>query len=219
LFIHPLYPYRRVKIGLLKEWVKFKPITSPEVQNGTSYGTLVCPLLNGQGNNEDPNQIKMLTVGGFVSNSPKKSFLDLVSKTHKRNKGIKDVIITDRFIYSEKSEDGMTGGYSNVVEYLKTLGLEKDDKFNLVVNPHAKSTPEKIKLFQKYIKDAFPNVSFDTYHRENYFHDRFYLVRDTSGQINGVFGPSLNGLNSESIVIMGDIKDKGILSKLNKKLT
>lgn len=62
-------------------------------------------------------------------------------------------------------------------------------------------------------------MNFRTYHRDNKFHDRFYLVRDKNGQMLGVFGPSLNGLSSDSIVIMGDINEPKIIDILNQRLS
>lgn len=215
MYFHPGYPYRRIRFASLEEWIKQEPITiegasEPSLNNG------VCPLAKYY-NNGDPNTFSMLTVGGFASNAPKKSFFDLVRKTHRGQK-VKEVVITDRYIFTDAGEDGTPGGFNNVIEYLKTLNIEKNEDFTITTNPHAKNQGKKI-TFENYIKNEFPNVKFKAYHRNNSFHDRFYLVRDKSGQMKGVFGPSLNGLSSESIVIMGDINEAKILSVLNARLS
>lgn len=140
IFVFPFPPFRRIDISLLKEWVKSEPVAVETTSSNVS--SFICPLANYL-SNEDPNKLSMLTRGfvnnrGFVSITPKKSFFDLVTKIHKGNHTVKDVIITDRFIYSDEVEDGTPGGYENVIEYLKKLLIESNEEFTIVTNPHAK---------------------------------------------------------------------------------
>ncbi|PES83463.1 hypothetical protein CN504_13650 [Bacillus anthracis] len=213
--IHPLYPYFRIRLDSLMEWIKQEPLIVESSEEG-SFSNCNC-LLADCLNNRNADKLSMLTVGGFVSNTPKKGFFDLVTKTHKGQK-VKEVIITDRFIYLDSGEDGTPGGYKNIITYLQTLRIGKTDEFSIITNPHAKSQGKKI-AFEEYIRSEFPNVKFRVYQGNNSFHDRFYLVRDRQGQMKGIFGPSLNGLNSESIVIMGDIDDSKVLKTLNDRLS
>ncbi|MEQ3337562.1 hypothetical protein [Clostridium butyricum] len=166
---------------------------------------------------DSSNIISFLTLGGGDKNNvPKKRFLDLVKNIHK-DQEVKKVIITDRFIYLDKAEDYTTvGGYDNYVEYLNSLKIDKDKVFTITTNPHAKGSTQSKEIFQRTIQDNFKNVQFEEFSREYKFHDRLYLVKDKKAQIKGVFGPSLNGLMSESIVLMGDISDNNTLKRLNE---
>lgn len=159
--------------------------------------------------------LHLMKIGGN-SKVPKKSFYDLVKKVHKKS-DIKRVILTDPYILEDVSENGDTGGYNNLKEYLQTLGLNKKSSFVLETNPspmlHTKS---KEKIFKNFIKKEFPEISFGHFKSKYKFHDRFYLVEDTSGLIKGVFGPSLNGLSTNTITLFGALEDKNTLDVMSK---
>jgi hypothetical protein len=62
------------------------------------------------------------------------------------------------------------------------------------------------------------------HHPQLEFHDRLYLVKDNNGNMSGVFGPSLNGMKSPDIVVIGrldpekDIKPlKRLFDRVEKK--
>lgn len=42
---------------------------------------------------------------------------------------------------------------------------------------------------------------------ETRFHDRFYLARHGDGSVSGLFGPSMNGLNDKSFVLVGELEE------------
>ena len=42
------------------------------------------------------------------------------------------------------------------------------------------------------------------------FHDRFYLARHKSGRVSGLFGPSMNGLNDKSFVLVGELEPTSV---------
>lgn len=42
---------------------------------------------------------------------------------------------------------------------------------------------------------------------ETRFHDRFYLARHRDGSVSGLFGPSMNGLNDKSFVLVGELEE------------
>ncbi len=127
----------------------------------------------------------------------------------------REVILTDPYIYSDVSEDGLEGGFSNLVAYLQALGISADDSFSLRMTPSPKrGTVTAKKNLHRYLKIKFKNIQFKDYSPQLKFHDRFYVVRHRSGKIKGVFGPSINGLTSDAIVLMGDIDELQPLKKL-----
>lgn len=161
----------------------------------------------------------MCAGGGPDRQILKGEFLDLVRKVHRGTKSIKEVILTDPYIYLDVAEDGTRGGFNNLLEYLRTLGLVTESEFVIKLNPSPKKYNERAKqLFERIVKENFPNVKFETYSPKYVFHDRFYLVRDGNSQIKGVFGPSLNGLGSNAIALMGSLEQPRALARLSKWL-
>ena len=157
----------------------------------------------------------MVTAGGPKAKPPRDTFLNLVKRTHPENDPPREVILTDPYIYSDVSEGGHEGGFSNLVAYLEALGISGDDLFTLRMTPSPKrGTSTAKKNLHRYLKTKFKNVQFKDYSSNLNFHDRFYVVRHRSEKIKGVFGPSINGLTSDAIVLMGDIDDLQPLKKL-----
>lgn len=180
------------------------PIKKGNLQSETSSSAKVI--------SDEPDILLFLTLVGFQK-SPKDAFLDLVRKHHASVKIVKDVIITDPYYLSDVSEDGEVSGYNNMISYLEALSLNKTSIFKLLTNPNPKRYSDQSKqIFQNTVKKYFPKISFDTYNSQYKFHDRLYLVRDNRSEITGVFGPSMNGLSSNSIVLMGDINQNALLS-------
>lgn len=178
-----------------------------------------CPLRNNQtreANDDEPFIARlMVAAGGPGAKPPKQSFFDLVRRTHSESDLPSEVILTDPYIYSDVSEDGITGGFSNLVSYLEILGLSADDSFTLRMTPSPKrGTVTAKKNLHRHLKTKFKNIQLKDYSPQLKFHDRFYVVRHRSGKIKGVFGPSINGLTSDSIVLMGDIDELQPLKKL-----
>ena len=150
-------------------------------------------------------------VGGPDRNPPLPAFLNLVRIVHARSEGIREVIVTDPYVLADKGEDNVTGGYDNTIAYLNAVGLKCDHNFVLKITPAPrKATPSAAGIFERCITAAFPKATVTRFSPTYIFHDRLYITRDSRGQLNGVFGPSLNGLNSLSIVIMGAIDAKGL---------
>lgn len=203
----------------LQKWVSEKPLEHNQENfnlKDKEESNFICPLLkNNSSIIESSNLFSMMTVGGYKNNLPKKKFIELVKKVHKNQK-VKEIIITDKYIYSDKAEDQTPGGYDNFIEYLDALKIDKEKLFTVITNPRAKGTDASKKNFQKTIKNNYNSVEFKEFNGEYKFHDRLYLVKDTKAQIKGIFGPSLNGLTSEAIVLMGDISDCETLRRLNE---
>lgn len=200
-------------LAALKQWAlavdSFDTYPNQDQRNCPSYS---CPLRdkhNGEAKDDEPFIARlMVAAGGPGAKSPRQSFFDLVRRTHAQSDLPREVIITDPYIYSDVSEDGIEGGFSNLVLYLETLGLSSEDSFTLRMTPSPKrGTVTARKNLQRHLKKKFKNIQFNDYSPQLKFHDRFYVVRHKSGAIKGVFGPSINGLTSDSIVLMGDIDE------------
>ena len=153
-------------------------------------------------------------VAGGVHKPPKQEFINLVRRVH-RDQVINEVILTDPYIYLDLSEQGEPGGYNALVDYLHALRLTPESRFDLKLNPSAKkATNNAQRLLQRKVKGAFPKVRLGTFSSTNRFHDRFYLARDQSARLTGIFGPSLNGLATKTIVLMGELEN-GALQRLS----
>lgn len=178
-----------------------------------------CPLQKSEPRRHEDEDLSiaqfMVAAGGPKAKPPRDTFIDLVKRTHPENDPPRNVILTDPYIYMDVSEDGKEGGFCNLVAYLEALGLCAEDSFILHMTPSPKrGTATAKKNLHRYLKAKFKNIHLKDYSPKLKFHDRFYVVRHRSGQIKGVFGPSINGLTSDAIVLMGDIDDLQPLKKL-----
>jgi hypothetical protein len=155
-------------------------------------------------------------VGG-AHKPPRDEFLDLVRRVH-RDQDIRQVILTDPYVYLDLSERGQPGGYSALIDYLGALGLARGSAFDLKLNPMPrKANKTAPQVLQRKVKNAFPSARVKTFAAGHRFHDRFYLARDRSGRLSGIFGPSLNGLAAQAVVLMGEL-EKGALDRLEPLL-
>lgn len=207
-------------IEALRQWAS--EVESPDdhwPQDHRNCPSSNCPLRNNQAkeaDNEGSFFVRfMVAAGGPNAKPPRQSFLDLVQRTHRKESPPSEVILTDPYIYSDISEDGKEGGFLNLVAYLEALGITTDDSFTLLMTPSPKrGTKLAKKNLHRHLKTKFKNIQFKDYPPQLKFHDRFYVVRHRSGKIKGVFGPSINGLTSDAIVLMGDIDELQPLKKL-----
>lgn len=218
---HPKFHTNGELIEALRQWAS--EVESPRdrwPEDHRNCPSSNCPLRNNhwkEGDDGEPFIARlMVAAGGPNANPPKNSFFNLVRRTHPQNDPPHEVILTDPYIYSDVSEDGKEGGFLNLVEYLKAIGLSSEDMFTLRMTPSPKrGTVTAKKNLHRHLKTKFKNIQFKDYSPQLKFHDRFYVVRHRSGAIKGVFGPSINGLTSVSIVLMGDIDELQPLKKLN----
>jgi hypothetical protein len=206
-----------------KSWTQSSEHEIPKSSKPVNCPKEDCPMKGGQlqsDSGDDFGYLQFLSAGGGPDSKPLKGmFFDLVRKSRKNMGSIKEVILTDPYIYHDLSEDGVNGGYDSLAEYFKILGLCKESFFTLKKNPSPKrATKKNIELLNRFLKNNYPNISIDNYSPKCNFHDRFYIVRDDKGQLGGVFGPSLNGLNSTAIVLMGNIEGIQPLKKLSQWL-
>ncbi len=204
----------------LRQWAsEVIPTDDHGLQDHRNCPSNNCPLRNNEAreaNNDEPFIARlMVAAGGPGAKPPKQIFFDLIRRTHSQSDLPREVILTDPYIYSDVSEDGKEGGFSNLVEYLEMLGLSSDDSFTLRMTPSPKrGTITAKKNLHRQLKIKFAGIQFKDYSPQLKFHDRFYVVRHRSGAIKGVFGPSINGLTSDAIVLMGDIDELQPLKKL-----
>jgi|SRR3990172_5194337 len=162
-----------------------------------------------------PFLLRELMIAGGGTKPPKAAFLDFVRKVHKDTGKVKEVILTDRYILSDVGEDGTRGGLTNLIEYLEAIGLSQESSFTLRISPHPKYAGENAsKILHRVVITKFRKATIDKHSPKFIFHDRLYLVRNDQGIMKGVFGPSLNGLDSKSIALMGEIEQAHSMQKL-----
>jgi hypothetical protein len=155
--------------------------------------------------------LKIMRVGGGKDRKPPlDQFLDLVRKCHKDKDSskISEVIVTDRYILKPANEDGVGGGYDNFVAYLDALGLDKET--NCILKFSRGDNSETCRILERLLKNHFPSISINSLNSKLKFHARFYFVRYKNGQLEGLFGPSLNGLRAESVVLMGKLENDAL---------
>ena len=216
-------------LNKIKEWSRnidknenqlLNPINCPERQCPlkvqTNQTQEASSIEDREGISDTFEVLSFLILGG-VQKCPKDAFLNLVRRSRNKAsmKEIKEVIITDPYYLSDVNEDGRTtGGYSNMISYLENLSLTENSVFELITNPSPQTKNSEVAkpIFKRFIQEYFLNVSFSTYSPKYKFHDRFYLIRDNKSEISGVFGPSLNGLLANSIVLMGEIDKQALLA-------
>ena len=211
------YPDQRILLENIQKWMNNAKINE-RINTDISCEKVNCPYRTDSNNDKSddfPLLFELIVSGMSKRKPPKDSFLDLVKKVHKNTEKIKEVIITDPYIYSDTGESGKEGGYNTTIEYLQTLGIEANDKFTLRLNPSPKKYNEQSKkIFESVLEKEFININYATFSSKYIFHDRLYLVKDGSGKLKGVFGPSLNGLTTNSIVLMGEIDNANTIKLL-----
>lgn len=157
-------------------------------------------------------------------NAPQKHFLNMTRQLRGRiNNGVKRVIVTDPYVHCDKAEDGTPGGHTTLLSFLEALGLTKDTPFTLELTPAPKGGTDGQPLEQtplgSTLRNHFPNVDIKHHNPcRGGFHDRFYLTVDGSGRWDGLYGPSLNGLASRAIVLLGELEKDSLAKKNLKKL-
>lgn len=181
-----------------------------------------CPLRSKETNRriqndygDDSFPIELMAVGGDAK-GPLNLFLELMRNVHKKQHSIaKRIYLTDKFIYSDKSEDGTPGGFDNLVSYLETLDLELNSTFTLFLTPSPKRSSITAQTnLHKLLRAKFRNIEISQHTAKHTFHDRLYVVRYESDSVTGMFGPSLNGLSAKSIVLMGEIEQGRAMDKV-----
>lgn len=217
-FLFPWWPspvVRELTVEDLRRWARAGDVPVQLQASPEECPAEECPLRKGPCSDQARGDVAVvnLMVAGGAHKPPKDEFLGLVRRVH-RDKLIREVILTDRYIYVDLSERGQPGGYAALIDYLHALGLTRDSAFELKLNPsQRKATSTARSVFERKVKTHFPNARLGTFRTGHRFHDRFYLARDKSGKLAGIFGPSLNGLAAKAIVLMGEL-ESGALQRL-----
>ncbi len=211
--IHP----RKFTENDFKKWI----LASDELEknNDTSLNECPfsnCPLKKQQdiSNSQENDLLELMTIGGHKK-TPKASFFDMVKKVYQGINNIKKVILTDPYLIIDVSADGNEGGFNSIVEYLEIIIDNAESNFELQISPTLKND-KNINNFKRLIKNKFTNVSFSYYKSKYNFHDRLLITIDSQNNYKGIFGPSFNGLNSNSIVLYGELETKNTMDRLKK---
>lgn len=148
--------------------------------------------------------------GGRERKSPLSGFLDLVRKCHKdkNSSKISEVIVTDKYVSYPVNHTGVGGGYDNFLAYLNAVGINTNT--NCILKFLHGGNSESHQILERTLKQHFPLISIKPLNSALDFHDRFYFVRYKNGQLEGVFGPSLNGLSAKAIVLMGKLESDAL---------
>jgi len=219
-FLLPWWPspvVRKLSVEDLRRWARVGDAPrEPAAASPEDCPAEDCPLRKHPRPAQARGEVAVLRlmVASGAHKPPKDEFLDLVRRVH-RDQVIREVILTDRYIYSDLSERGQPGGYAALMDYLCALKLTRDSAFDLKLSASPrKAPPTGRKVLERKVKAHFPSVRLGTFPASHQFHDRFYLTRDQSGKLAGVFGPSLNGLGVKAIVLMGEL-ESGALQRLD----
>jgi hypothetical protein len=161
---------------------------------------------------DDSLVLELMTVaGGWTAKV--NAFFDAARKVHGGKGPVKDLLVTDSYIYADKSEEGTTGGIDNFLRYLDTLSLSQGKTLTIFQPPFAKGKKNESgriwrRCAEQHAKGLGYSIKFEYFKTTtgSRFHDRFYLARHDSGVVSGLFGPSMNGLNDKSFVLVGELE-------------
>lgn len=156
--------------------------------------------------------LELMTVAGGWS-AKDKVFYDMARKVHGGRGPIKELLVTDPYVYADKSEEGTTGGINNFLRYLECLDISHLG-VTIYQPPYARGRQATSgAVWRRTIAQHGKNKGFDVRfaffrtRTQTRFHDRFYLARHGNGSVSGLFGPSMNGLNDESFVLVGELEE------------
>jgi hypothetical protein len=156
--------------------------------------------------------LELMTVAGGWS-AKANAFLDAARKVHGGKGPVRDLLITDPFIYADKGEEDTVGGINNFLTYLDVFEFSTSGTLTIFQPPFAKGKKaESGRIWRRSVKRHGEQRGYSikfAYFRtktNTRFHDRFYLARHHSGEISGLFGPSMNGLNDRSFVLIGELE-------------
>jgi len=81
--------------------------------------------------------IELMTVaGGWTSKAG--AFFDMARKVHGGKGEIKDLLLTDPYIYVDKSEEDIVGGIDHFLRYLDCLNISRGAEITIQQPPYAK---------------------------------------------------------------------------------
>ena len=211
-YIHPLYWDTYELREEVRVWLQDFEEKMPE----GDYCDHPCCIRKTAGDNADGYMHMMTVAGGRDRNPPAKSFFDLINATKIKNATVLRVILTDPYIYFDTGQNGDGGGFNNLLKLLEHLNIDSSTEFRLELTPQNDS--EKKDRFETKIQQEFPSCTVFNHNNASTFHDRFIFVQYNNSQCKAWYGPSLNGLNSNSIIIFGDLTDSNAVQQLSQRL-
>ena len=153
----------------------------------------------------------MTVAGGWTSKAG--AFFDMARKVHGGKGEIKVLLLTDPYIYVDKSEEDSIGGIDNFLGYLDCLKISRGAEITIQQPPYARGKKAAsgavwCRRVAEHGERGGYNVRFAFFHArsQSRFHDRFYVARHSNGSVSGLFGPSMNGLNDKSFALMGELE-------------
>jgi hypothetical protein len=162
----------------------------------------------------------MTVAGGWSSKAS--VFFDTARRVHSGKGDVKELLLTDPYLFEDQGEDGKPGGIHRFLEYIDVLAIPQGAHLKVLIPPYAKGKrAEKSRVWKAEVekhalnKGVKATFSYFKTRPNTRFHDRFYLVKHQNGVVSGLFGPSMNGLNDESFALIGEI-EKETLKKLNR---
>src|SRR6266496_2655104 len=131
-----------------RKWIRvgeIRDIPSRRTLSVESCPAVDCPLKQlgasppqkptTESDSEEPRVLDLVcAAGGPNRKPPKDEFFNLVRRVHHGVQNVKEVILTDPYIYADVGEDGKPGGFNYLIEYLRILGLEPPSEFTLRTN-------------------------------------------------------------------------------------
>ena len=125
----------------------------------------------------------------------------MARKVHGGKGEIKDLLLTDPYIYVDKSEEDIVGGIDNFLRYLDCLNISRGAEITIQQPPYAKGKKTasgaiwRRRVAEHGERDGY-HVRFIFFHArsQSRFHDRFYVARHSNGSVSGLFGPSITVL-------------------------
>jgi hypothetical protein len=165
----------------------------------------------------EPLVTHLMRVGGGPDRKPPlEAFLDVVRTVHSGHGKILQVIVTDPYLLTDRSENGTPGGFENFLKYLDALRIETMGSVDLFITPGPKKPSANRERWEAAAKTRFPRLRIKPFSAQLHFHDRFYIAHHEHGVVRGVFGPSLNGLGDTDIALIGEIEFADALSTLSR---
>lgn len=214
----PIYPFYIDDYELreiIKIWLQNSEKDITDISRNKLCDYPYC--LKKKDNPDTDDCMQMMTIaGGKEQNLPAKSFFHLIDTTKIKGVEIKSVILTDPYIYTDIGQSGNSGGFTQLLKLLEHLNINCNDSFELQLTPQ--NDLNKRNNFASQIKKTYPNCIVLEHKKNSIFHDRFIFVQYIGEKKKAWYGPSLNGLNSNSIIIFGDITDNIALEKLSRML-
>jgi hypothetical protein len=219
----------------VRQWLKTEdapPFVSVRVGSCPSPD---CPIKLGGGSdtplagsseletsNADGNLLLRFMTVASGWNSKASVFFEAARKIRGGKGSVKELLLTDPYLFEDQGEDGTSGGIRRFLEYMDVLNVPRGAHLRVLIPPYAKGKKaEKSRIWKAQVEThAFSKnitVTFSYFRtRSNArFHDRFYLAKHQSGLISGLFGPSMNGLSDSSFALIGEVESE-TLRNLNK---